>query len=186
MGYIELIEALRMECDEKIHAVRQKAAAEAEKIRREAAKKIEEIKEEHSRVLTSMVKDETDTIIFEAEKKARTIRLLSEKGMSNRLYKHSASLLYNLKGKDYKDVFSAIVQELPQDKWETVRINPEDEYIAKEYFHDSLIIPDSSITGGLAVTTNDGGISILNTFEKRLERAWDQVLPEIIKEIGKL
>ena len=182
MGYMELIEALRKEGEEKIRAIWREAEAEAGKIRRDAAEKIDEMKEKHGRVQASTAKDKSDDILSDAAKRARSIRLLSEEELSDRLYRLSVPLLRTLRGKDYKDVFSAIVKELPQNRWEVIRVNPEDEDIAKGYFHDSEIVRDINITGGLDASAAGGGIRILNTFEKRLERVWKELLPEIIRD----
>lgn len=182
MGYMELIEALRKEGEEKMRAIWREAEAEAEKIRRDAAVKIGEMKEKHGRVQASTAKDKSDDILSDAAKRARSIRLLSEEELSDRLYRLSVPLLRTLRGKDYKDVFSAIVKELPQNRWEVIRVNPEDEDIAKGYFPDSEIVRDINITGGLEASAAGGGIRILNTFEKRLERVWNELLPEIIRD----
>ena len=66
-----------------------------------------------------------------------------------------------------------------------MRVNPEDIELAKAYFPDSEIIPDGNISGGLDVLTGDGRIRVINTFEKRLERAWADMLPELIRDIYK-
>lgn len=182
MGYMELIEALRKEGEEKVRLIWEEAEAEAEKIRSEAAEKINELKEKYVRAQASTAKDKSDDILSDAAKRARSIRLLSEEELSGRLCRLSVPLLRTLRGKDYKDVFSAIVKELPQNRWEVIRVNPEDEDIAKGYFHDSEIVSDINITGGLEASAACGGIRILNTFEKRLERAWKELLPEIIRD----
>lgn len=182
MDYMELIDALRKEGEEKIHAIWQEAAAKVEKIRGDAAKKIWEMREGYIKMQAAIIKEETDAILSEAEKRARSVMLLSEMELSERLYQIALSVLRNLRGEKYKDVFASLVRELPPCEWEVVRVNPEDTGIAKEYFYGSEILPDNSITSGLEVMTQDGKVRVLNTFEKRLERVWMEIFPEIIND----
>jgi vacuolar-type H+-ATPase subunit E/Vma4 len=183
MGCKELIEALRREGEEKVRAIWQDAEAEGGKIREDADERINRMQEEYSLIQTSMIKDQIEPILSEAKQKADAVRLAAEKDVSVRLYHLAVSILNNLRDEGYSDVFCLLVKELPFYKWERVKVNPEDEKIAKEYFPDAEIITDSSITGGLEVQANDGKICISNTFEKRLERAWIDILPGLMRDI---
>ena len=40
-----------------------------------------------------------------------------------------------------------------------------------------------TITGGMDAETADGAIRVVNTFEKRIERAWADLLPLLIKDV---
>lgn len=182
MGYQELIDALRKEGEEKVRTIWKEAEAEVQRIKGEAFKRIEEIRKEYSNIHSPSIKERTEVILSEAKGRARTIRLLAEKELSERLYSIAVKTLPLLRNERYKDIFGALIKELPPCRWKTVRVNPEDERIAKGYFQDSDIIPDSNIIGGLDVIDEDGVIHIVNTFEKRLERAWPEILPELIKD----
>jgi V/A-type H+-transporting ATPase subunit E len=50
-------------------------------------------------------------------------------------------------------------------------------------FPDAEVIADESISGGLDAATAGGRIRVVNTFEKRLERAWPILLPEMIRAV---
>lgn len=183
MGYKELIEALRREGDEKAHAIWQEAEAEADKIRRDADERINRMREKYSMMQASAIKEQIEPILSEAKQKANAIRLAAEKYMSERFYRLALSVLSDLRDEGYQDVFRSLVKELPFCKWERVKVNPQDEKIAKEYFPDVEIITDSSIAGGLEVQARAGKIRISNTFEKRLERAWMELLPGLMRDI---
>jgi len=183
MGFRELIDALRKEGDEKIRAIWQEAEAEAEKIRADTEKRIREITQHHNRMLSRAIKEQSDAILSEARTKTRTIMLQSENELSLRLYRIATGMLNILRNGRYKDVFGRLVQELPACRWGTVRVNPGDVEMAREYFPDSEIIPDSSITGGLEAIAEGGRIRVVNTFEKRLERCWPEMLPELIHDV---
>lgn len=183
MGFRELINALRKEGDEKIMAIWHEAETEAERIRADAANKIAEMIQQHSRMQALSVKEQTYAILLDSEKKARIIRLQSERELSMRLYQLAVDLIHVLRDERYSDVFDRLVQELPVYKWAIVRVGPEDVEMAVKYFSDSEIIPDSSITGGLEAIAEGGKIKVVNTFEKRLERCWPEMLPELIHDV---
>ena len=50
-------------------------------------------------------------------------------------------------------------------------------------FPDAEILFDKAITGGLEAISDGGEVRVVNTFEKRLERMWEEMLPEIMKEV---
>ncbi|MGD0886575.1 MAG: V-type ATP synthase subunit E [Thermodesulfovibrionales bacterium] len=183
MGCKELIESLRKEADKRIESIWQDAGAEAEKIRTEASRKIELIREESTKACSSEVRDILTYALSEADKQARMCKLSAEKNLSDRLFSVATSCLGRLRNERYKDVFKAIAGELPPCSWQTVSVNPEDVDIAREIFPDAEIIQDTGITGGLAAAAEDGKIRIINTFEARLIRAWEDLLPELIKDV---
>ncbi len=62
-------------------------------------------------------------------------------------------------------------------------MNPADIGLAKRHFPGAEIVPDETISGGMDATAEDGAIRVMNTFEKRLERAWREMLPLLIKDV---
>jgi len=183
MGYKELVEALKTEGEEKIRTIRQQAETEVEAIKEKAAKKIEQIRAGHERTQSIAIKDQADAIVLEAAAEVRAIRLRAEKELSDRLYRQALSSLYLLREKRHAEAFDALVKELPHYHWEVIKVNPADVTIAKTLFPSAEIIPDPVITGGLEAMDKDGRIHIINTFEKRIERAWSEILPALIEEI---
>lgn len=183
MGYIELIDALRKEGEEKVHTIWKEAETEAQRISEETFKRMENMREEYGNIHSSDIREQTETILSEAGSRARMIRLLAEKELSDRLYRLALCSLHLLRDERYKDIFDALIEELPHYKWKIVRVNSEDKRVAKEYFPDSDVIPDSNIRGGLDIAGRDGMIRIINTLEKRLERAWGEILPGLIKDV---
>ncbi len=183
MGYKELVEALKTEGEEKIRTIRQQAETEVEAIKAEAAKKIEQIRAEHERTLTIAIKEQADAIVSDAAAGVRAIRLKAEKELTDRLYRQALSSLSLLRGNRYEEVFDALVKELPRFHWEVVKVNPADVTIAKTRFPSAEIIPDPMITGGFEAMDKEGRIHVINTFEKRIERVWSEILPVLVKEI---
>ncbi|MGD1074833.1 MAG: V-type ATP synthase subunit E [Thermodesulfovibrionales bacterium] len=183
MGCKELIESLRQDADKRIESVWQDAEAEAEKIKAELSRKIELMREETVRALSSEGRNILMHALSEADKQARICRLSAEKRLSDRFFLTASSSLSRLRNARYRDVFKAIAGELPPLSWQTVSVNPEDVGIAREIFPNAEIIQDAGITGGLAAVAEGAKIRIINTFEARLGRAWDDLLPELIKDV---
>lgn len=183
MSYQELINALNKECDGMVRKIRQEAEAEAEKIRAEVSKTAGEMKERYARDCSSAARARADAILSGAGSAARGKRLRAEEELSHRLYQAALRSLCHLRGERYRDVFAALAHELPPCPWELVKVNPEDRELARESFPDSEIFSESGITGGLEVIAKRGGVRVVNTFEKRLERAWPEMLPEIMKDV---
>ena len=187
MGNGEFIEALRREGEEKIRTICQEAEAEAERIRGDAAGRISLIRENLGRKHFIALKEQTGAIVLEAERETRMILLSAEKELSDRLYAVTIKALARLREERYPEVFDALAHEIPHYNWQVVRVNPHDEERARECFPGSEIISDESITGGLDVMDREGNIRVVNTFEKRLENAWIEILPELIKGVyGKI
>ena len=80
-------------------------------------------------------------------------------------------------------MFTSFAQELPRFIWKTIRVNPGDGALAREQFPDTEILFDKAITGGLEAISDEGEVKVVNTFEKRLERMWEEMLPEMMKEV---
>lgn len=184
MGCQELIDALRKECEERIRKIWQEAEAEAERMRTEYLKRIENTKEEYGLNRSSALQFQTDAILSESKNMARLTMLSAEKTLSERLYRLAVDFLPRLRDARHEDVFAALVKELPPCEWGRVKVNPEDKRIAQTYFPESEIIPDSTITGGLEVTEKNGSIRVISTFEKRLESAWTEMLPELMNDVS--
>ncbi len=183
MGCKELIESLRAAADEKIKALRREVEQEAGKVGAETARKLEELRAAYSRQRSSTAAEKAAKILSEANTAARLIRLSAEKALSERLYSLAVESLHLLRNAGYRDVFAAFASELPRLPWKAVRVNPEDIGRAKEHFPGAEIISDKHITGGLDVTTEGGKIRVINTFEKRLERAWEEMLPGLLRDV---
>lgn len=184
MSYRELIDALNSECDEKIRCIRQEADADAGKFREEVLKRVCELKDLYGREQSSAVRTETAAILAKARDTARTERLDAEKKLSDRLYLTAVRSLGRLRDEQYQDVLSSLIHELPPGLWEVVKVNPEDREFVRGFFPDAEIVDASSgVAGGLEVSGRNGTVRIVNTFEKRLERAWPEMLPEIMKDV---
>jgi V/A-type H+-transporting ATPase subunit E len=183
MGCKELIESLRAAGDERIRAMRAETEQEAERVRAEARRKIAGVREDHAAKRSAAAVARAEQFLAEANATVRQKRLLAERALADRLYGLARYSLPALRNVGYRDMFASFAQELPRFTWKTIRVNPADGALAREQFPDAEILFDKAITGGLEAISDEGQVKVVNTFEKRLERMWEEMLPEIMKEV---
>jgi vacuolar-type H+-ATPase subunit E/Vma4 len=183
MSCKELIESLRKTADERIRLLQQEAEREAGAVQADVARRLEQLRGDMDMKQAASGREAIVQALSAANNQARVIRLSAEKKLSARLQIIAASSLGALRKVDYEAAFGKMARELPALVWHTVRVNPEDVALAGKYFPGAEIIPDRNITGGMDASTADGTIRIINTFEKRMERAWTDMLPVLIKDV---
>ncbi|NJD56378.1 MAG: hypothetical protein FIA94_08240 [Nitrospirae bacterium] len=177
-----LIKCLWKEAEEKIRIIGEEAKAAAAEIGEETALKISRLREEYEKTSNAAAAKRTDEIRTDAETKARLLRASAARTLSMCLYDEFRSSLPLLRNKGYADAFAVMAAELPPFSWKAVRVNPGDASLARVHFPDAEIISDSEISGGMEVTNDDGRIRVINTFEKRLERIWEELVPDLMQE----
>jgi len=183
MGSRELIESLRAASKAKIRLIQQEAEQEAKALLTAKEEKLEGLRKRYADKLASAEGEESLLAVADAGNRARALRLDAEKALSDRLVSIARSSLPLLRDSNYPAVFEKLAMELPSFAWKLVRVNPADVSMARKYFPDAEIVPVETISGGVDATLADGTIRIINTFEKRLERAWGEMLPLLVKDI---
>jgi V/A-type H+-transporting ATPase subunit E len=182
MSSKELIESLRRSGDEKIRLLTQEAEQEAGAVRTTATARIEGLRKRYADQLSAATGEETIRALAEAANRARALKLAAEKVLSERLLSASRTALQQLRDARYPAIFEKMVLELPSLAWNLVRVHPADVNLARKYFPEAEIVPVEAISGGIDVTIRDGTIRVINTLEKRLERAWNELLPPMVKD----
>ncbi len=185
MSSRELIESLRCAGEEKIRAIRQEAEQETETVRTDAARKIEELRKKYAGRLAAAADAETGKALADAEKQLRKLRLSTEQVIAERLLAVARSALQELRDEHYPAVFEKLALELPVLGWKLVRVNPLDVKLARTYFPEAEIVPLETIAGGMDAALADGSLRVVNTFEKRLERSWSELLPLLLRNVSK-
>ena len=183
MGCKELIGSLRATGDEKIKAMHIEAEQEEERIRADAARRIGALQEEYARKHAAEAAKQAEAFMAEANRTVRAIGLRAERALAERLFSAARASLQTLRNAGYRDVFTGFTRELPQFTWKTVRVNPGDVALAREQFPGAEVLADPGIIGGLEAASEDDRVKVVNTFEKRLERTWEEMLPDIMKEV---
>lgn len=183
MGYVELIAALRRDGEEQLDKIRSDAEREAERVKGDASARIERLRAEYAGRLARLEAAQARTVLADAESSASSIRLATESALAGRLFLLARSSLHHLRDEGYEQLFADLVRELPPGEWRQIVVNPADMALAAHLFPDAEIISDPAVVGGLEVSEEGGRISIVNTLEKRGERAWPELLPHILRDI---
>jgi len=178
----ELIASIWQESEKKIRAMIQETDEEESKIEQDVMQALRRIRDDGQQHCSAASAKRTEEILGEAEKRARMMNIEANMLLAERLYRISCSSLRSLREQGYQEVFGHMAEELPLLPWKSIRVNPEDSGIAGEYFPGAEIITDGLIAGGMDVATGDGNVRVINTFEKRLERTWDDIIPDLLKE----
>lgn len=183
MGAEELLAALRHEGEKKASAIREEAEAEAARLKAEAAGRLEELRKRHAQEQAAAGEAEACAILAEAERSVRRIRLSATERLAQRLGKLALALLPTLRGAKGVELLNRLAAELPPREWEKLKVNPADLEQAKALFPSAFIEGDPEVCGGLVAWAKGGELLVVNTLEKRLERAWPELLPLLLKEV---
>lgn len=183
MGSRELIESLWKSAREKARGYHAEAEEVARKYEKELMAGKEALRTEYEQDVLINTVSRSASITAAARKTAMKERLLAEKDVADRLLDLARSSLPSLGAQDREGIFSSLVRELPDLPWETVRVHPGDEDLSRRHFPGARIVRDESISGGIHVSTHNNDIEVINTFEKRLERVWDTLLPRMMLDV---
>lgn len=183
MGCKELIESLRRAGDERVRMARAGSEREAERIKADAAGRIAKAREANERKHAAEAERSVAAALAEANAESRRIRIRAERALADRLLATARTALPLLRNVGYRDVFRGFVREMPRAVWKKVRVNAEDIALARELFPGAEVIADGSITGGFVALSEGDAVRVVNTFEKRLERLWDDMLPDLVREV---
>lgn len=183
MGSEELLAALRKEGDRKSEAIRAEAESAARRLTEEAAQQQALTRDRYAREQAKGLAAVQRSLLVEAEHAARLVRLASYEKLAQRLWQLALALLPTLRDDDYPALFARLAAELPPRDWKQVRVNPADLERAQGLFPKARLEPDRGISGGLVAWAQGEEMQVVDTLEKRLERAWPELLPLILKEV---
>ena len=183
MGRHELLEALHREGRETMAAIAARGDAEEQRLRADAQERREHVRREHDQQRELLCSDRQRTLIAAATRETALIRLRAEHALSLRLQERARICLKQLHTGDAERLFRSLAEELPSESWHTVRTRPGDTILASNLFSGATIIPDETLSGGLKTATADNSLTIDNSLEARLERAWPDLLPRLMAEL---
>ena len=180
MSCRELIESLRRANDDKVRTLWDAVETEAGKARVEMAARIARLRAEQARSQAVAANAILSLAVSEAHARSRQTGLIAEKVLADRLFEAARAALPLLRENGYKVLFEKLSLELPALSWQIVRVNPGDVELAIGQFPGAEVVPDERISGGMDASAENGAIRVVNTFERRLERAWQDMLPHMI------
>ena len=185
MALEELLNTLKKNGQKQIDDIWQAAKTEAEVVRTQVAEAISDITKVHADQLASACHKSMRSIFLETEITTRGKKLFAYQALDQALRNAAVMQLPQLREQNYEKIFANLVAELPERQWEKIVVNPADLELAANFFAGDIIHPEAAISGGLVAVSANGRIIVDNTFEKRLERKWQQILPAIIAELEK-
>ena len=185
MGLDELINTLKKNEQQQIDDIWQAVKNEAENLRTQIAEAIAAITKNHADQLASACQKSMRAIFSETEVKTREKKLFAYQALDQALRNAALKQLTALRKQNYEKIFATLVRELPERQWEKIIVNPADLELAANFFSVNSIQQDPAVSGGLVALTANNRIIVDNTFEKRLERKWLHILPQLIAEIEK-
>ena len=183
MGVDALIASLRTHHQQQIGEIWQEAEAQAAVLQKKADDDINDTRADFDSRLTAASASEEESIQHQLRDRKRQLLLQAEQRLAARLKKQAEQLLDRLRDQEYDHVFKKLVAELPERKWDKVRVNPADVDLIRTCLPQVPVEPDTTIIGGLVVAAVREAVQVDNTFEKRLEKIWPELLPEMVGEI---
>lgn len=183
MAQQELMAALQQGAEREIAAIWQGAEQEALRLRAQAQQQQQALRVELLSAAEQQAAKKAAASDQLALRQERSLRLEAEAALAERLGRLARELLPQLRGGGDRQIFIALAAELPPAPWAKLRVHPDDLPLARQLFPEVEIAGDPRISGGLEAVTADGGLRVVNTLEKRLERLWPQLLPELRKEV---
>lgn len=181
-----LITELRRQGEAEKQAIWQAVEAEAAVYRRNAEQRwaSEQDAAEEERRLAAEAR--AREIRLAAEQEGRQRQGQAEIELAERLYHLARRVMPVLQDEVRGEMFVRLARELPARTWERVHVNPSDLAWAREFFPQAEVVADGDITGGVEALDREGGLRVINTLEKRLERGWPLILPAIFAELRSL
>ena len=178
-----LFEHLRTVGEEKVRAIWQQAEAEVRDYQQEKEAALAEERKRCQLLGQQALAEFGRGLMVEAEEKAWLRQSEAETRLAERLYDLAQKELHWLREQCGHRLLSACAKELPQVEWKQLRVNESDVELARALFPPAEGAGDKHITGGLVAESVDGRVSVVNTLEKRLERAWPRILPGFFRTL---
>lgn len=179
-----MLQHLRLQGEETISRLWREAGAKVLEQRAAAERRLAGLRDQARLEATARLDLLSRTGLMEAKRQADQRRLLAHNQLVVRLRALAVTNLATLRSEEYDQVFARLVRELPAGaEWQEARVHPDDEGLAAAALPRAEVTTDSRISGGLEVSGQEGGVRVVNTFDKRLERAWPELLPVLLHEL---
>ena len=186
MGRRELLDALEREGQETMAAIADREAVEGERLRVAAEQRLAELRLEQEQLCDRQCRELQHKVMSKALREAALIRLRAEYALSLRLWDRALAAVMQLRPQNPEALLRSLAAELPPDQWLTVRVNSNSVAPAASCFPGAEIIADGAMSAGFKATTADGGLTVDNTLQTRLERLWPELLPRLMSELRQL
>lgn len=179
-----LIDELRRKAAEDAEGLWRDARGKADALRLDAERAVADERRVVMAATATAIRRLTTAASAAAEHAARDHRVRESGALAQRFYGLARAELPSLRGSGAEAGLAALATELPSLEWRRLRVNPADEADARRLFPKADIECDPTIAGGLRAEVDGGRIAVDNTLEARLDTAWPDLLPGLIRSIG--
>jgi V/A-type H+-transporting ATPase subunit E len=184
MGVELLLQDLRSKSAQRIESIRRRAEEEIAALRAQQEKELDAVRELLAGKRADAEREEVEPLLRAAEIEALRIRDEACRQLAARLADLAKeALAARCAAAEYPEIFARLAAELQDVSWSMVRVNPRDLALARLHFPGAEIEADPAITGGFVAAGDGGRHRVVNTLERRLERAWPYLLPELLREV---
>lgn len=183
MSYEILVRDLEKKSQDRVSKIWDDVRQEARQYRLESEESLEQEKAVLTEHLAMIAEEAALPILLAAEKKGLAVRDDAGRRLVERLYSMAAELLPELRDKDYASLIRGFAQNLPKGDWQKVQVNPADEELARTIFPAAEVVLNHDIVGGFIVEGGATSCTVDCTLEKRLERAWPFVVPDLVRSL---
>lgn len=178
-----LFEHLRALGEEKVRVLWEQAEGEVQRHTAEAESALAEERKRCRLEGEHALQELGRRLMREAEEQAWLRQAKAETALAERLYDLARKELPWLREHCGDKLLPTLAKELPRGEWGLVRVSENEAAQARALFPTARIEGDLRLAGGLVAQSADGKISVVNTLEKRLERAWPRLLPEFFRTL---
>jgi len=180
-----LIEALRQKAAEDAAGLWRDARTKAEALRLDAERAVAEQRRAVAAETAAAISRFANSAGADAARAARDYRVAEDIAFAERLRGLAQAGLPRLREAGAVEGFAALAGELPALEWRRIGVNPGDEAAARRLFPKADVACEPTIAGGLRAEVDGGRISVDNTFAARLETAWPDLLPGLLRSIDR-
>lgn len=181
MGRDELLAALQLKAAAEKQAIWQRAEQQAAEAEAEAVGEQRRLELQRRDRQQQELQELQRALDSRIDKRLQRARLQTEQLLAGRLQLLAGELLTALPPEVRQRGWKVLVEELPARSWQTIRVHPDDFDRARQQFPDSRIESDAALGGGLVAIAADEALQVDNSFERRRQRLWPQLLGSLIE-----
>ncbi len=164
----------------------QRAEQVIEDRRRAIDRELTDLRKGAEQRLTADIAALRSSLLHAANIRARNNRLQTEEALGRRLEILARQCLQEIAEADRAALWQSLLAEIPAADWTLVRVHPADHERARNALPQAEVETDESLGGGMIVSTAGGRVQVDNSLSRRLERAWPELLPELLGELRTL
>ncbi len=179
MALKDMLEALKEEGARQCREIISQAEVQAAKIVEEAKEEAEEIRKEEVEKVKSVIQVDRNKLINEARLGVKREIIQAKEEFIQQTFLEAEKRVQKFKSSpDYQKslgrMVEEVLEEIPDSKI-LVSVEKKDEKVARQILDQRDIkhefVKSLNSSGGIKITSEDGRISLTNTFEIRLEKA---------------